>query len=159
MKKQPHSIEVVFVFILFSIFAILSMLLIFIGSENYQSIIEAQDSNMNSRTGLSYISNKIHANDRKNAVSIDTIDGVSVLALQFQGDGTEYKNLIYCYDGAIREALTFPDMDFDLSYGEVLIPAQSLNMEYREEDNTVYIELIETDGSKKNVQIALRSGE
>lgn len=159
MKRQSHSIEVIFVFLLFAVFAILSMLLIFIGSDNYNSILHAQDRNMDTRTAISYISNKIRANDRKDAVEIREINGIDVLALKYEKNGEQFENLIYCYENAIREALTYPGLEFDLSYGEKLLEADSLMITYQPEQKIVSFTVTGLDGSKKNMIISLKSGD
>lgn len=159
MKRQSHSVEVIFVLLLFAVFAVLSVLLIFIGSDNYNSIIHAQDINMDTRTAVSYISNKIHANDRKSAIEVTQIDGVDILVLKYEKNGEQFQNLIYCYENAIREALTYEGLEFDLSYGEKLLEAQSMNISYKPEQKLVCFAIIDSDGNKKSMSITLKSGE
>ena len=58
MKKKAHSIDMLFMLILFSVFAVMSVLLILIGSNVYGKIADNQEVNGNSRKILSYVTNK-----------------------------------------------------------------------------------------------------
>ena len=52
MKKKSHSISVLFMLVLFTVFAILSVLLIIIGSKVYGNIVDSQEKNGNGRNVL-----------------------------------------------------------------------------------------------------------
>ena len=53
MKKKSHSISVLFMLVLFTVFAILSVLLIIIGSKVYGNIVDSQEKNGNGRNSCS----------------------------------------------------------------------------------------------------------
>lgn len=159
MKRQSHSIEAVFVFLLFAVFSILSMLLVFIGSDNYNSIIQAQEMNMDTRTAAAYISNKIHANDRAGAVEVTEMEGVDVLILKQERDGEIYRSLIYCYEDAIREALTYEALDFELSYGEKLLDADALDIRYVPEQKLISFDITDKNGNRIGMSVTLKSGQ
>lgn len=159
MKRKTHSIDVIFVFVLFGIFAVLSLLLIFIGSDIYTGTLASTEQNLAARTAVSYVTNKIHANDRKNAIEVEEISGIPVLVLKHEGEGSDYRSLIYCYDGAIRELLTMSSLEMDLSYGEKLVEANGMNIQYDSERNSLTFVVEDKDGNKKSAVVALRSGE
>lgn len=159
MKRQSHSIETVFVFLLFAVFAVLSMLLIFIGSDNYNSIIHAQELNAEARTAISYISNKVHANDRKSAIEVTQMENIDVLVLKYEKNGEHFENLIYCYEDAVREALTCDGLDFKLEYGEKLLEAQAMDISYEPEQRLLSFTVTDREGNKRSMSITLKSGE
>lgn len=159
LKKNTHSIEVVFVAVLFSIFAVLSMLLIFIGSDVYKGVLQDTEKNTDMRNSISYLVNKIRTNDRKDAIVIEEIEGVPVLVLKNEKNGTVYKNLLYYHDGAIKEALTEEGMEFELSYGQDVMQVNGFDISYSEEEHILSITVEDCDGNKRNTGIALRSGK
>ena len=61
MKKKAHSIDMLFMLVLFSVFAVMSVLLILIGSNVYGNIVDSQEVNGSNRNVLSYVTNKVRA--------------------------------------------------------------------------------------------------
>ena len=95
MKRKAHSVEILFMLVLFSIFAIMSVMLIFIGANVYGKIIETQEINGNNRMILSYITNKIRTCQSDNGIFIENKDGTEVLVITTGEGDAVYETLIF----------------------------------------------------------------
>ena len=68
--KRRHMIDFLFPVALFFVFALSALTVLLLAARIYQSTTENSSLNYTSRTGLSYISEKIHQNDLGGHVSI-----------------------------------------------------------------------------------------
>lgn len=127
MKKKAHSIDIIFMLVLFSIFAIMSVLLIMIGSNVYGKITSSQEISGNNRTVLSYITNKVRACQIENGVYMEEKDGTDVLVI-VSGDES-YETLIFENNGRLREATIAAGDDYNLEFGDVLADVSEFSME------------------------------
>ncbi len=106
-KSKGHSVDIIFMLLLFSVFAISSLMVILIGANVYQNIVGDMDDNNEVRASLAYISNKVKLNNAEDAIAIEIVDDTAVLTI----DGEfEDKTCIYFYEGSLREAL-IPEQD------------------------------------------------
>ncbi len=155
--KEKHSVDIIFVLGLFGTFAILSVLLILVGSNVYGGIIETSEGNAQIRTSLSYIVNKVHAYDKQGGVFLEVRDGVTVLIMEETFDEEVYQNLIYYHEGAIKEALVNKSSNFELSYGDKIMEVENLEMEEKLEEGLLYLSVTDTKGNSQSMRLALRS--
>lgn len=120
MKKKAHSIDVIFMLVLFSIFAIMSVLLILIGSNVYGKITTSQEINGNNRTILSYITNKVRACQNDGGVYLEEKDGVQVLVIVSSEGDAAYETLIFENNGKLKEATIVVGDEYNLDFGDTL---------------------------------------
>lgn len=129
MKKKAHSIDIIFMLVLFSVFAVMSVLLILIGSNVYGKITTSQEINGNNRTVLSYITNKVRACQVEGGVYLEEKDGAEVLVIvSSEGDDT-YETLIFEKNGRLKEATIAAGDDYNLEFGDVLAEVSEFSME------------------------------
>lgn len=152
MKKKAHSVDVLFMLVLFSVFAVMSVLLILIGSNVYGKIIETQEINGNNRMVLSYITNKIRACQSDNGIFIEEKDGTEVLVITTGTEEDLYETLIFEEDGRLKEATIEAGDDYNLGFGDILTELSDFSVEY---DNTTGIIkiTIETQGESSSVSV------
>ena len=85
--KRRHMIDLLFPIALFFVFALSALTLILLAARIYQSTTANSSLQYTSRTGLAYISEKIHQNDEDGAVYLGNFDGQDAVILeQKQGD-------------------------------------------------------------------------
>ncbi len=120
MKRKAHSIDIIFMLVLFSIFAIMSVMLILIGSNVYGKIAKTQETNGNNRTVLSYITNKVRTCQSEDGVYIEEKDGKKVLVIETIDGDDAYEMLIYEVNGKLREATIASGDEYTLDFGDVL---------------------------------------
>ena len=152
MKKKAHSVEILFMLVLFSMFAIMSVMLIFIGANVYGKIIETQEINGNNRMVLSYVTNKVRACQVDNGIFIEEKDGTDVLVIT-TGEGDDvYETLIFEDGGKLKEATVEIGDDYSLEFGDVLTTVSDFCIEY--DDSTGLVKItIETQGERSSVNV------
>lgn len=101
--RKSHAVDVLFAVALFTLFAILSLLLVLGGADSYRGVVRDTRQNNEARVSLSYVTNKVRAYDRAGAVRVEERDGIAVLVLEEAVENTAFQTLIYAYDGALRE--------------------------------------------------------
>lgn len=148
MKKKSHSIDFIFVMLLFFIFIVMSVILVVIGSNVYNKISDRQNENSMVRAALSYVSNKIQtSNYLEDKVSVTKYNDTQVLVINYNDGGVEYSTLIFYKDGYIREANILKGSEYTLDFGTNLIKAKDFNFEIDNENGCVRISV--TDERKK----------
>lgn len=138
MKNRKHSVDVLFMFILFAMFAILSVLIIYIGSGVYGRISANKQINEKTRTTVSYIVNKIRATDGED-VYIDVREDTAVLVLETQSGETIINNIIYEYDSKLMEMTLEAGDEFELKHGEILLDSDGVDFEKNGELLTITV--------------------
>ena len=122
--KEKHSIQNILVFLIFSIFAILSLVLVAVGIKFYTNISNRVEANSGIRTTISYLENKIRSNDYDGGIDVVNVNGKDVLLLSNEGNA-EFKTAIYVDDGKLKEYLTKGN-DIQLGYGDTIANVDSM---------------------------------
>ena len=146
MKNKTHSINVLFMLILFTLFAVLSVLLIIVGSNVYKNIVDSQEENGTSRNMLSYVTNKVRLCTGE--VFIEEKDGVKVLVVEIDSQET----LIFFKDGEIREATISAGDDYNLYFGDVIGSADYFSFELNENTDMLKLKIV-MDGKPKTIEV------
>lgn len=126
-EKNAHSIQTVFVLSIFCLFTVLSLFLVLIGANVYRSIVSQTQSNSETRTLLSYVSNKVHSAGA-GEVSLQTVSGVPALVLSSAYNGQEYRTYIYEYNGAVMEQFTRASNRFTPGQGDKITSVSKFSM-------------------------------
>lgn len=153
IKKGQHNVDVIFVMMVVCIFAICSLFVILLGGQVYRNIQMRTEQNFETRTGISYLMNKIRSYDGK--ASVLMVERVSQKGLTIQSGG--YHTYIYYSDGALREYTADAGMAFDPSLGETIATASGL--EFTMNERVLTITITEASGEKTECSLALRSAE
>jgi len=148
MKKKTHSIDILFMLVLFTVFAIMSVMLILMGSNVYGKLIESQDKNGNNQTILSYITNKVRTCQLDNGIFIEEKDGTKVLVVKTEVANEIYEMLIYEVDGKIKEATIAEGDDYTLDFGDVLAEVSEFDISMDISTGILTI----TVGSEENIR-------
>ena len=152
MKKKAHSIDILFMLVLFSIFAIMSVLLILIGSNVYGKITTSQEISGNNRNMLAYITNKVRACQVENGVFIEEKDGTQVLVILSSEGEDVYETLIYEDNGKLKEATIAAGDDYTLDFGDVLAEVSDFEIKLDIATGVLNV-MVETQGEKRQVNV------
>lgn len=152
MKRKAHSIDVIFMLVLFSIFAIMSVLLILIGSNVYGKILSSQEVSGNNRNMLAYITNKVRACQMEDGVFIEEKDGTQVLVILSADGEVVYETLIYEDNGKLKEATIEAGDEYTLDFGDVLAEVSDFRIKFDIATGVLNI-MVETDGEKRDVDV------
>lgn len=108
--KQEHSfiVDVLFVLALFGVFAISALVLVTIGADVYQHTVQDMSANYETRTAVSYLTEKVHQNDMTSAdgesnACITTLNGTPALMLSQEVNEEVYSTYLYLHDGYLKE--------------------------------------------------------
>ena len=152
MKRKAHSIDVIFMLVLFSIFAIMSVLLILIGSNVYGKILSSQEVSGNNRNMLAYITNKVRACQIEDGVFIEEKDGTQVLGILSADGDVVYETLIYEDNGKLKEATIEAGDEYTLDFGDVLAEVSDFEVKLDVATGVLNV-MVETDGEKRDVDV------
>lgn len=103
-SSQRHSIENVFVLVLFAIFAMTIVAVLALGANQYKSLVERDNNAYNKRIITSYVSAQIRGYDRADAVKVGGFASPDVVRGKYAHlletiDGIRYDLKIYYYQG------------------------------------------------------------
>lgn len=153
---RSHAISGFFVFLLIALFALMSLVLMLIGTRAYQRVADASLSSANGQMITSYLLGKIRAYDQQGHIMLRDMDGTPVLCL---GDGLQaddYETRIYFYDGSICEQYAVKDEPLDPELAQPLIQAKSLDM-VMETDSLICVTVTQSSGEQSTLHMAIRS--
>ena len=125
---KMHKLDSLFILLIFTVFAVVSLLLVAIGAGVYQRVVGHMQENNGIRSSLSYVSNKVRSADQAGGIDLRQIDGMSVLCIKDPASTAAVTDYIYFYDGNICEAVTFDEMGFDVKYGSSIAGVKSFQM-------------------------------
>jgi hypothetical protein len=148
---SEHAIGGAFAFALIGLFAVLSLLLVAIGTQAYRSVVNASDVNSDARCGVNYLLNRTRSCDINGGASIKN----GALVLPSLLDGEEYEVYIYLYDGWLTEQFVGEGEEFAPECGEKLIEAET--MELAEEGGLIRVRIGMASGDAETIHIARRS--
>lgn len=156
-QEKHFIIDILFVLILFGVFTVSALMLVTIGSEVYRHTVDDMGKNYDTRTCISYITEKIRQNDTVVAadsslteahIRIATLTGEPALMLTQDINGEAYCTYLYLYDGYLRELLTKSGSylgEDTLSAGQKIIELSDFHAEWISE-NLLTVQLTTTDG-------------
>lgn len=126
-SRNTQSINTFFMLVVFSLFAISSLLLVLIGANGYKRIVANMDENNEIRSSLSYVANRVHAAGAGQA-ELQTIDGTQTLVLTSDWNKSKYKTYIYEYKGFLMELFTRAENAFTAGSGDKITSVDNFAM-------------------------------
>lgn len=126
--EKKHVIDFIFPIALFFVFAACSLIVILLSANIYGNITKKSASSFESRTVLSYLSEKMHQSDAQNNISCGTLDGRDALMIRQQYDNGYYYTYIYEDDGILRELFVPEGTSVSASAGKEITPVNSFEI-------------------------------
>lgn len=154
--KLEHRMESVFTLSLFLVFTLSMTMVMAIGAGVYQRIAAGADANFEERVGTAYIANKVRSCDSAGMVAVEDREGIPVLVLTEDVEGTLCETLIYCLDGSIRELFVKKDTPLPLDAGLAIYEAEGAAFSLEEDLLQI---TVETAGGPQTQYVAIRSGK
>lgn len=152
-KNRFHSIDSLFVVILFAVFIFMALLIISSGAAAYKNSAAQMDDRFDRQTCVSYITAKIRANNDADKISIVDFNGVNALCISETFSEGTYNTYIYLYDGMIRELFCNAELSLGLEAGSGLTRASELNFSYTDG----LFEITLTDANEKSTVFYVNS--
>lgn len=155
-NKQVHAVDFLFTLALFCIFAVTAFFVLFIGADIYQSTASNLGENSDAVTTMTYISEKVRQGDTADALSIETVEDVPVLALTSEVDKIAYVTYIYEWDEQLKELYCRKDTSVSLSGGETISSVSDFSIEEINE-HLYRISLTDHNGQTRELLLSTRS--
>lgn len=154
--KHRHMIDFIFPVALLFVFALSALIVIMIAVRVYQSSADNSFLNYTSRTGLSYISEKVHQNDEDGAIYLGKFDGKDALVMtQAVGEDTYY-SYIYADNKELKELYVKEGAVAEASAGHKIMEISDFTME-QVSDNLLRFSCTDRNHSTASTIIGIRS--
>jgi len=143
MFKKKHSIDALFIILVYGMFTMLALMLVLIGTLIYRRTVNSADERGSGRAAVYYVANKIRAGDTVGGIYMKSYvpdpakadkgiymeakegeGGISALIIEEDGVQT----MIYEYEGALYEWIKFESDPFMPSLGIRIISAGTLSI-------------------------------
>lgn len=131
-NNRSHSIDSLFVVILFAVFIFMALLIIGSGASAYKNTAAQMDDRFDRQTCISYITAKIRSNNDADKISIVDFKGTNALCISEVFNEGVYNTYIYLYDGMVRELFTNSETNLGLDAGSALTRASGLSFSYND---------------------------
>jgi len=156
--KNPNSQNIggMFTFALVGLFSILALLVAVVGVQAYQSVLDSNDLNHETRTSLSYFINKVRSSDSRGYVSIGVLNDNDALLIDHDYGGELYQTRIYFFEGALYEQLVELGEDFYPEIGQELVSVQAFTVQMVK-PGLIGMSVTTNDGETHTVHMAVRS--
>ena len=154
--QRKHMIDFLFSVALFFVFALSALIVILLAARIYQSTTENSSLNYTSRTSLSYISEKIHQNDRNGTVYLGNFDGYDALVMEQDLEDTVYYTYIYACDNELKELFTSGNSSIKASSGQTIMEIEDFSME-QISDDLLKFSCTDQNSQQASTMISLRS--
>lgn len=156
--QSMKSMELVFSMLLFLVFVLSAVFTILIGSRVYENIRARNDASFYSDTALGYITNKVRQTDSAGSVTVQEVDGVSVLLLYSGTEETPCETWIYTANGQLQELFTLTGSGLGVGDGLSIMECQDVSFSLEETDNGALLNInLSTDSGIKTARLSLRS--
>lgn len=130
--RRRHVIDMLFPIALFLVLAASSLFLVILAANVYQKSVSREECNYESRTCLSYVTEKIRQNDEKGGVETGTFDGLPCLILRQTFDGQPYVTYLYSYDGQLCELFIREGVSMQASDGQRILEVYDFSVTEQE---------------------------
>jgi hypothetical protein len=155
--KRLHSISGLFAFMLIGVFALCALMIIVSGVKSYRSMGSANLLSSQQRIALGYVSGKLRAVGDADSVSIREEQGVKLLVLSEEADGTVYETRIFFGGDGLYEQFSESGLEFDPEGAEPIALLPGFTFERTGSLVTLSARL--SDGAEAVTCVALRAGE
>ncbi|MDE7221414.1 MAG: DUF4860 domain-containing protein [Oscillospiraceae bacterium] len=98
------------------------------GASVYRRVADRVEQSAGDRVSLSYITAKLHGFDAAGMVEAGQYGDGDAVFLYEDFDGLIYETILYVYDGQLREMLCEKGWEQDPEFGEIISPAQALQV-------------------------------
>jgi hypothetical protein len=130
-------------------------MVLMLGVNIYGNIQKSANAGFNDRVCLSYITAKIHSNDKANVVEVGNFDGIPALFMYQDFDGTTYNTILYAYEGWLMELFSEKDL-LPPESGTPVLEIESVFFE-SVKPNLLSVEYSDKDGNSGRIFVSLRS--
>lgn len=127
-KQKKHTVDILFVLILFGVFAFSALMLVIMGSSVYNKTVNTMEDNYSSRTSYTYITEKFRHADQEYSISIKDVNGNHAFVFQEIINNEKYETYLYIHDGYLKELFIKKGDSVPLEAGNIILKASALTI-------------------------------
>lgn len=154
--RHRHVIDLVFPIALFFVFAASALIVITLAANVYGNTTDTLRINDESRTALSYVSEKIRQSDAQGGMEIVDVEQTQCLVMSSEYNGVSYSTYIYEYGGKLKELFIRNDAPVSLESGMDITEISSLSINKRP-GNLYQFVVVDSQGRERDLTLAERS--
>lgn len=161
-QEKTFIVDTLFILLLFTLFTISLLLLVSIGAKSYQNTTEVMSVNYDTRTSISYITEKIRQNDclisseQTAGIFVTNLNDVETLVLTQEINEQCYYTYLYFYEGYLKELVVKSGVD--LGEQTLLAGQNILKLNHFEvtkiSDKLISIKLITPDNQAHSLYVS-----
>lgn len=107
--KKKHSVDSLFMLLLFGFFVLFLLLLLLFSARAYQAAVDGTKENNQLRTAMSYITTKVHQHDSASDVFSGEVEELPALCLQDKIGEKDYITYIFLDGSNLKELFASAD--------------------------------------------------
>jgi len=157
LRTSGNRISGLLALMLFLIFSICILGVLLSTADAYQRLSERNALSGDRRTGMMFVSTKVHQSDLRGRIHAGDFDGTSALYLTEVLEGESYKTILYCHDGYLYELYAPEDLTVKRGDGEPILPVSAFKVS--EENGLLNVSITAPDGTVTSQAMYIRSGE
>lgn len=132
VSGKRHMVDMLFPIALFLVLAASSLFLVILAANVYRKSVAREECNYESRTCLSYVTEKIRQNDENGSVETSTFDGCPCLVLKQTLGGQSYVTYLYSYEGQLCELFIQEGISMHAADGQKILEVRDFNITEQE---------------------------
>lgn len=105
-KRDKSIIDALFLLALFGVFLICALFIVLFGAKIYKNTVNNSDISFNSRTALSYVTEKVRQNDNYHGIAVINSGDDPVVMLSQTVNDRVFCTYLYKYEGSLMEYTT-----------------------------------------------------
>ncbi len=154
--QNRHVIDMAFPIVLFFVFAASALMVVMLAASVYGNTTDGLQVNDQSRTALSYVSEKVRQSDAQGGMKIVNIEGTQCLSMSAEYNGTGYVTYIYEYDGMLKELFVRDDAPISLKSGMDITEISSMSMK-QGKGGLYHFTVVDSKGRESSLALSERS--
>lgn len=150
MRERKSPMNGMLLFLIYGMFALLSLFLVVIGAKVYRRVVAVGDENTSVRSSCLYVANKVRMNS--GTVALEQREGIQVLVFSETLEDREYESLIYYYNGSLYENYQAAGQEFMPEAGERLSEIDQVVFE-EDAPGLLLMRILDYEGNWHNIHL------
>lgn len=125
---KKHMVDLLFPIALFLVLAASALFLVVLAANVYRNSVATEEDNYESRTCLSYVTEKIRQSDEDGGVEAGTFDGVPCLILRQTFGEQSYVTYLYSYEGQLCELFIQEGVSMQAGDGQKILEVHDFHV-------------------------------
>ena len=152
-KVKKHSMDIIFLMVLFLIFTFSAVSVLLMAVNSYRSVVYANEENANTRTAVAYVREQIRANDSSGNIDISDFDGIKAIKITKEDGIILY---MYSYDGYLMEMETKEGADVTPDFGNKIIEIRDMDFDWIN-NQLIEVDVVDASNNQEVVKIGIKS--